>query len=90
MDFVNRLLRNNCEYGANLWLDRAGSDYDYAPLGVRLEDGCTIARKDQDGAKMGKDGAKMGQDGAKMGQDGAEIEPRWRRDGPRWSQEGPR
>ena len=67
MDFVNRLLRNNCEYGANLWLDRAGSDYDYAPLGVRLEDGCTIARKGQDGAKMGKDGARMGQDGAKMG-----------------------
>ena len=57
-------------------MDRAGSDYDYAPLGVRLEDGCTIARKGQDGAKMGKDGARMGQDGAKMGQDVAKMS--WR------------
>lgn len=38
--FVKRFLRINQPYLASLWLDRTACDADYAPFGVRLQDGC--------------------------------------------------
>ena len=45
--FVDRFLRNNNPHLARLWLDLAGSDDDYAPFGVRCENGRFVIVKNE-------------------------------------------
>jgi hypothetical protein len=45
--FVDRFLRNNNAHFARLWLDLAGSDDDYAPFGVRCENGRFVIVKNE-------------------------------------------